>query len=345
MIVTRWIDMWIILVLLAVLGPGVAAAQPAAQPAPEALDPERADIKRLIESSQALRTAERHLADAIKCCSTPATRPALATALSRFHTTQVDHWRALAFLLHTGTENPAPRPELPPKEWHSRAWFHIDRYKNGMKEIQNALTAAQGIKVENAAYQENLRRARDIWIPNAQAHVNKMDRSLPYLDPSPVALRPGKTVTTIIGPHGDYRRTQWLINRGKNYAMDAYGALIIGYREGADAARVRDAWTQSSTMLDVLDHTSGLFADVTFSAEEASEDRFCRALRAQKLLSVEAAQRYRAWGDVVAGFLPEPYKELVAKIVDSWMHSVDLGGWASLVFPQSDRCTSAFLKD
>lgn len=326
-----------VLLLLALLTPSIAAA--------ELIDAERADLKRLIESSKALRSGENYLAESIRCCSTPAAQPALATALAHFHFAQIEHWRALAFLLHTGTENPTPRPEFTPEEWHRKAWFHLDRYRGALKQIQTTLTAAQSHHVDNATYQDNLRRARDIWVGRALSDVSKMDRALPYLDHYPVPLGPGKTVQTVVGPHGDYRRMQWLINRGKNYAMDAYGALIMAYRQGADGARIRDAWTQSSSMLDTLDHASGLLADVTFTAEEAGEDRFCRALRAQKLLTVNAAQRYQAWGDVVAGFLPAPYNDLVAKIVDSWKHAVDLGGWASLVFPESERCTSAFLKD
>ena len=46
----------------------------------------------------------------------------------------------------------------------------------------------------------------------------------------------GKTVLNVVGPHGDYRMIHFLLNRGKNYAMDTYGALITVYRQGGDAA-------------------------------------------------------------------------------------------------------------
>ena len=322
-------------VLLALLSPAIASA--------ELSDAERGDIKDLIESAKSLRAGERYLADAIAGGSTAEARPALARALARFQAAQIDHWQALAHLLHIGTENPTPKPEFSPLEWYASAWFYLNRYESQLVQIQADLSAAKTFNTQNSRYQDSVRRARDIWVGSARSYVDRIDPSLEYSDPWPQLL-PGKTVHTVVGPHGDYRSMQWLINRGKNYAMDTYGALITAYGQGADGQKLRDAWVQSSEMLDALDRASGLLADVTFSAEEANEDRFCRALRVTKTLTVIAAQRYQAWGDAVSDLVPSPYNLVVAKLVDSWKHSVDLSSWKAFVFPESTRCPN-FLRD
>lgn len=325
----------VILVTLLCLGApaGASAALTAA---------ENADVKSLISSSLQLRTAERYLMASIACCSTPEARATLATALERFRAAQIEHWRALAFFLHAGTENPTPLPAFTDAEWHTKAWFHTARYKLRLTELAVDLTTAQAHHVDNAAYQDNLRRARDIHVASALAHVTKMDSALPYDDPWP-ALRPGKTVPTSVGPHGDHRKMIWLMNRGKNYGLDTYGHLIAAYRGGADGVKMRNAWTQSSAVFDILDRAHGLLVNVTFTAEEASEDRFCRVLRVVKLLTVNAAEKYQAWGGEIAAFLPPPFDLVVDKHVDSWKHGVDLSTWESMVFPESTRCKSPFL--
>jgi len=305
---------------------------------------ERADIKDLIESMRALRAGERYLTASIACCSTPEARPALATALARFQAAQIAHWQALGNFLHTGTENPTPLPNLSPLAWYTSAWFYLNRYETHLVEIQADLKAAQAFNKANAAYQDNLRRARDIWVASARGFADRVDPALTFTNPWP-PLAPGKTVVTVVGPHGDYRMIHFLLNRGKNYAMDTYEALITVYRQGGDAARIREAWTQSSEALDALDKATGLLADVTFTAEEAAEDRFCRVLRATKTLTVTAALRYQTWGDIVSQFLPAPYNLIFAKLVDSWKHSIDIATWKAFVFPESARCTSPFLKD
>ena len=309
----------------------------------ELADAERADIKTLVDSATALREGERAVAAAIACCSTSATRPVLANALGRFHSVQVAHWRALANFLHTGTENPTPKPSLSPLEWYTRAWFYVDLYTTRLGDLDKELTLALAYNKTDTAYQDNLRRARDLGVRSARALADELDPAHAYLDPWP-ALRAGKTVHTVLGPHGDYRQMQWLINRGKNYAMDTSTALLTAYRGGADSATVRDAWVQSSQMLSALDHASGLLADVTFSAEETNEDRFCRTLRVTKLLTVTAAQHYEGWGDAVARLLPAPYGVVFAKLVDGWKHALDLSSWNALVFPESTRCAAEFLK-
>ena len=305
---------------------------------------ERADIKAFINSSAALRTGERYLAASIQCCSTSDARPALAKALDLFYDAQVDHWRALGFFLHTGTENPTPKPVLSAKSWHDNAWNHVDLYVAHLGEIESALTQAQAFHKTNATYQDNLRRARDIWVSNARTLAEGMNPALPYLTPWP-ALAAGKTVHTVVGPHGDYRMMQWDLNRGKNYALDTYVALITAYGQGASGTKIKEAWAHSSAMLDTLDRASGLLAGVTFTTEEAAEDRFCRTLRAQKLLTITAAERYQQWASAVSGLLAPPYGTIVANLAESWKRGIDGTSWRGLVFPESSRCTADFLEN
>ncbi len=316
--------------------------------AAELTDAEKAGIKNLVESSRNLRNGERYLIRSIGCCSTLEARPALHAALYLFYRTQTEHWHVLAHLLHVGPDNPTPKPEWTDAEWRASAWFYLDRYRWQLGAIQTALTNAKAYHVDNAVYQDNLRRARDIWVQNA-SKLSALDPGLLYLDPWPELL-PGKTIQTVVGPHGDYRQMQHFIARGKNYALDAYGPLIALYLKGpatvggVDGDMVRNAWLNSSNMLDVLDRATALLADVPLTAEEASEDRFCRTLRVGKLLTVSAPAWYQRWGNIVADMIPPQYRGIVAKLVDSWKH-VDWSMWQSLVFPESARCTSPFLKN
>src|SRR5687767_8490330 len=87
----------------------------------ELTDAERDDIKTLIDSATALRSGERYLVAAIACCSTSTARPALAKALARFQSAQVEHSQALANFLHTGTEDATPKPTHSSLEWHTSA--------------------------------------------------------------------------------------------------------------------------------------------------------------------------------------------------------------------------------
>jgi hypothetical protein len=324
----------LVVLALVLCAPGVSKA--------ELTWAERNDVRNLIESARALRNGERYLIEAIKCCSAEA-RPVLATVLGRFYGAQIDHWRALAFILHTGTEAPVSKPAFTDAEWLSQAWFHIDRYRDRLDDITDGLNDAEALYEDHAGYQDTIRRIRTIWIKAARWHIDQMNPKLPYLDPWPAST---DTIPNVVGPHGDYRRMQWYINRGKNYALDGYSELIAAYREGTAAGwRIRDAWVQSSNMLDSLDRATGLLADVTFTAEHAAEDRFCRALRVTKILTVESATRYQAWAAVVAGFIPGRFGTFFARLGDSWKHAIDLGSWQALVFPESARCTSPFLKN
>lgn len=331
------------------LGLLLAAVLALAAPAHAILtDLETADLKRLVESSQALRTGERYLANAIHGGTTSASRPALHTALAAFHGVQQEHRRALSFFLHIGIDAAPSKPNKTPAQWHTGAWFYLDRYRAGLGGVQKALTQAKVHTPADAAYQDSLRRA-GLLVATAQSHAGTMNKSLPYTTPWPALRDSGKpvpfTVPTVVGPHGDYREMQWLIGRGKNYALDTYLALLIAYKQNADGKLIRDAWVASSTLLDIQDRATALLADVTFTAEEAGEDRFCRALRVRKLLGVNAAVAYQRWGDAIAVMVGPPYGPAMAKLVDSWKHGIDWPIWQGDVFPESTRCSAPFLKD
>ena len=304
---------------------------------------ERNDVRNLVESARALRNGERYLIEVLHCCS-PEARPILATLLARFHGAQIDHWRALAFLLHTGTEASTSKPTMTDQQWLSSAWFHIARYRDRLTDITEGLNEAQEFYQDNAGYQDVIRRTRDIWIKAARWNVGQLNPNLTYSDPWPASVS-GDDNPNVVGPHGDYRRMQWYVNRGKNYTLDAYAELIAAYREGAAGWRMRNAWVQSSIMLDSLDRATGLLADVTFTPEHAAEDRFCRILRVTKILTVESATRYQAWAGVVAGFLPGRFSAIFSKLADGWKHAIDLSSWQGFVFPNSARCTAEFLKN
>lgn len=85
------------------------------------------------------------------------------------------------------------------------AWFHLDRVTMFANQAITILSQAKGV---------NAGRARTIWLPQVINGVKTIDRTLPYLDPQP------NPNGTLIGPHGDFYKSEWHIWRAWWYLMD-----------------------------------------------------------------------------------------------------------------------------
>ena len=337
----------LLLLALVLLAPLSVAAQQTVTDAPprwvQLKDAEIADLARLTDSMTFLRRSQAFVLDNLIIAS-PEAGPVYVQLLTAFQAAQIEHWQFRAYLGKGGTENPSPKPTMTHEQWRAAAEFHRPRYRRALDMIAVLIDRAKDHHVDQAAYQDNLRRAKDIWLSQARTALAKMDPGLTWENPWP-ALRPDKTVETMVGPHGDFRFSVWGINRGINYQMDAYAGAIRAYRAGADPKVLRDYYTQSAAGLDDLDHAWALTYDVTRTVEEAAEDRFCRVLRVVKLKTVNAAKRYQAAQSVLGALVPPAYRELATKPADSWKHAVDVSTWQDMVFPESTRCASGFVNN
>lgn len=317
---------------------------------------EKATVVLLVESSVALREGESHVLSAAARAEvlgdTPAIRADVVAAMALLHRGQTEHWQGVAHLLHTGVSNTEMLPNLTPAEWHSRAWFYLDRYSQHLTRAQAAIVTLQAYYPSDTAYQNLLRRARDLWVATAKTKLLAMDRDLSFTNPWP-ALRDGTrpdgqpfTIPTVVGPHGDYRRAQWLNSRAKNYLLVTYGDLLAAYKDGATTAeKLKRSWTGSRLALNGYDKVTALYANAPITAEEAKQDAFCRALWIEKLQTFVIPASLHAWNNAVLSMLPpSPVTKALGKIPDSWKHS-DWSAWSGLVFVENVRCESAFLKN
>ena len=313
---------------------------------------EQEDVRRLVQSVWDTRAAMNAVKRAVtRGCLTEETRPALHAILTSLHAAQVQHWQALATLLHTSNEQPTGRPELSPAGWHKRAWYYNDRYVTALDATDAKIRLARRACSDNAEYQDDLRKASEASLRSAKTLIQAMNRSLPFAEPYP-DLRPGKTIPTVLGPHGDYIKTQWRTNFGKKYMLDSFGHLITWFKD-APLAEVteklppfRDALTQWAGGMDVLDRVTALTAGVTFTPEEAAEDAFCRTLRWRKLATVTAATRIGFFQSFVGAIIGGQLGGVVSKSGDGWRHGWgNLNVWMADIFPENSRCASAFVNE
>ena len=313
---------------------------------------EQQDIRRLVSSVWDTRRAMAHVKGAVtRGCLTEESRGALYAALNSLHAAQFQHWQAVATLLHTSNDQPTPRPDLTPEQWHKRGWHYTTRYIAALDAAETRIRAARRHCDDNTDYQADLRAAGETWVRNAKSAAQAMDRSLKYAEPYP-DLRPGKTVPTLVGPHGDYLRVQWRTSFGKKYMLDSLEHLLTWFKTaplGEVTEKVplfRDALTQWASGMDSLDRVTALTAAVTFTQEEAEEDAFCRTLRWRKIATVRAPTRIGSYQSFVGKIVGGPLGHAFAKSGDAWRHGWgNMNVWAADVFPESARCASPFVND
>ena len=324
-------------------------------------DDELGFVKRFHQANVDLRTCHEYVVAATVANGDVEAIAPLANVLRQIHGAWIEHFRAYNSFLNVGIENtdPPPRPDLLPSQFRDRALFYFDRYRGDLMSVASALVPARERQTDNSSYQDALRRAQDQHLHNALVKMGVLDRSreLPFAEPWP-ELRDGTsaatgkafTIPTVVGPHGEYCFAQWGTGRAKNYALVAVEGMIELYARGADPMRMRSAWTPCRQLLSTLDRTTALLADVTFTPQETKWDRFCRALGAFKLQTVDAAEFYERWQGAAAQLITSELTReqaqslavVVAKLGDSWKHLSKAGAWKGLTFPESLRCDGAF---
>jgi hypothetical protein len=347
--------------------PGPRAATPRAAVTPDGLtSDEKADIARFVRSAILVREAKDWLLPNIAKYTTAATRDTLHAALFYYERALGEHYVALANFLHVGHigagAGPAGfnvhEPDQPDTKWLADAWAAADLYVGHLVNMQKQVTAATKFfpassGVDAASTARSVEWQRNVSVASARLTaartlVTAMTRTLPYAHPWP-ALRVSATavpftIRTAVGPHGRYRLMQWDINRGKNYIGNAQVAVLPEYKKGADGQKIAHIWVQDTALRNGLDIAGALLAGVTFDADQAADDRFCQVLRVVKILTVSVPTAFNNWQASIGALIPQPWANFVSISGDAWRH-IDFGTWSSMVFPESTRCASPFLRN
>jgi hypothetical protein len=197
-----------------------------------------------------------------------------------------------------------------------------------------------------AASAEDLRWARDVTLPRV-ARLTAVDRTLAFSDPAPEAGQ------SVVGPHGDratFGHSDW---RATHYDRDLAEGMVAVYRDlrpGAPLHRWAGAFLSYVAGVDIRHQTLALAHGVTFTAQEAAEDAFCRALRILDLLTSKQIGRAPSWYHAIqvdwaalSGHVSPAgradYELALIRLSDSWRHNDD-AAWQLMRFPSSTRCAT-----
>jgi hypothetical protein len=311
-------------------------------------DRELTSILHLHEARASLEEAlMHHLAQLVSAYTTPATRPRLGRAMSKAVAAYRELSMCEALLVGVVTEQVktpgyAKLAAMPRSDRLRLAWWRLDRFVMLAKAAQDELAAATSL-LADLAYRDGLRRARDIWLRRALSEAAAVDRGLAYADPNP-ASHP-----KIIGPHGDYDRTQWFLWRSHWYALDALENLLAAYvsEPPVNSPGLGDAFMRIGEALRLLMQSLELVAGVTWTPEQRQSSQFFRVLGVTKLLTDHGHVPFR-WMEALVSLRTHWFPHLhgrpvvssniqdaMIRIADAWKHS-DMAAWEIMTFPGCD---------
>jgi len=222
------------------------------------------------------------------------------------------------------------------------AWWRLDRFVMFARAAQAELADAARLSGD-PSYRDGIRRARDIWLQQAISGVAQVNRRLAYADPNP------SSYPKIIGPHGDYDRTQWFLWRAQWYAHDALDNVRMAYAGEAlgNAAGLGDVFTRIGNASRMLMQSLELLAGVTWTPEQQQSSQFFRVLGVTKLLTDHGHTPFR-WMEAVVSLktywfphlqgrpvVSSNIQDAVVRIADAWKHS-DMAAWEIMDFPGCD---------
>ena len=198
----------------------------------------------------------------------------------------------------------------------AEAWTHLDRIALFIDQAQAASAGAVGA---------NTRRAKTIWLPAARSAAAGVDRAPAFADARPASW------PAIIGPHGDYDRTQWRLYRSLWYLLDAVEYALPWYGAGP-AADWYALLQKSYPIYDAMARGLALIAGVP-PASLAGVSQFWRVLaHVASLTDIDAqavAERLFEVGGAVAG--PAELAASRVRVLDAWRH-LDASVWFVLIF-------------
>ena len=312
-------------------------------------DQEAASLARLHNARESFEAAVmHHIASLWSQHTTPATRVSLGRVMRDALAASRELNMAEALLVGVVTEQVntpgfARVSASPRSERVGTAWWRIDRFVMYAKATREGLTAAAKL-APDPAYQDLIRRARDIWLSKALAEAVAVNRALTYADPRPA------NYPKIIGPHGDYDQTQWFLWRAQWYAHDALDNVLAAYVseppvDGGTA--LGDVYMRLFEASRSLMQSLEIVAGLSSTPEHKRSSQFFRVLGVTKRLTdegdvpgrwMEAIVSLKThWFPVVAGrpAASSHIQDAVVKIADAWKHA-DMAAWETMEFPGCD---------
>jgi hypothetical protein len=306
---------------------------------------EQTEMIKLRDALSDMSWAIRYLGDAMRTGTTTATRTPLADSVGLLILAVRDAEVANGLLLDVTVEQRGTSAftALEAQTRSARvalAWWRLDRSVTTLANADVALSRAFQAST-NTVYRDNIRRAREIWIVAARRSMLWMNRALRYADPNPVSF------PKVIGPHGDYDRSQWYLWRSHWYALDMLDAIAAAYRADTTQASYWSVYKTISSATSILDahvYAAGTLAGLTLTPHQVGQDPFFRILDELETMTEDTPERYHeiqrelaAW--IGQGRVPTlgALSQSLIRLTDSWRHA-DHGVWRQLVFPE---CTTA----
>jgi hypothetical protein len=284
-----------------------------------------------LDLSAALRGS---LAPLITTYTTTNTRRIFGTAMQQGVQASIEANTALAVLLNVNTHvlnSDGHRwfAGLSRTERLAHAWWRIDRAIWYVENAQKTLRTARGLN-SNAQYQELIRRADQVTFAGALKHFHAIDRALAYSDPNPPSF------PQVVGPHGDFESAEWDLFISQRYAQSALTDMASTYLAMALPlpGRSGDAFRRIFDATDTVVGAMVLLAGVTWTAEQAGDTPFFRALDVLQALT-DRALLPTMWAQAIADLRSWPdtpsYDVIVHRITEAWVNS-DHAAWSLMVF-------------
>jgi hypothetical protein len=196
------------------------------------------------------------------------------------------------------------------------AWTHLDAVIPKIDTARNNIADATG---------PNLRAASS-HLAAARAAIGPLDRSLAYADARPPSY------PALVGPHGDYDRTQSELARGFAYLLDGFEFAIQQYGVAALSPANWYLVVQSGQLI-VETYARGLA--IMAGVGDSNVSQFWRIVNyTKRLTDFRSGAMTERYFTVVQTLAINPGSELraaIIRVVDSWRH-MDQSVWFILVF-------------
>jgi len=218
------------------------------------------------------------------------------------------------------------------------AWWRMDRATWMLQNARRTFSAIQAAASSDPVLYDAARRVTDIWLGQALATMQKVDRTLAYAEPNPVSF------PQVVGPHGDYAGTQWRLWRSQWYLHDGLDEWLAAYTAealpsyvglGEPAKRLLQA---NDIVLDGMT----LLGGVTWTDDQATEGPFFRTLDVLDWLTnrdyapkhwMESMYGVAGWLEASSGRtgVRTHIKGLMIRVTDAWKHADD-AAWHLMIF-------------
>lgn len=305
---------------------------------------EQTELLKLVDGLENISEALRYVAYGIRTGTTTATQTPLADSLGLLILAARDAERGNGLLLdviveQNGTTAFTTMSSQSRSGRVALAWFYIDRSITTLTTAQSVLQRAQTANA-NSVYQDNVRRAREIWVPSARRNLAGISRGLTYASPDPPSY------PKVIGPHGEYDTAQWFIWRSHWYLLDMLDAVNAAFRADIIQTDYWSVYKTISSATNILDgHVSAAatLAGMTVSATQVGQDPFFRVLDELETMTEDTSERFHEMQRELVTWISQgrtptltPLAQALIRLTDSWRHA-DHGVWRQLTFPE---CTN-----